>query len=244
MLLKLGYTNLDIVNNGIEVLAALQQAMYSLIIMDIQMPELDGMQTTSLIRAGKAGRKNSSIPIVALTAHARKEDRERYLKSGMNSYLSKPVDPLLLEVTLSRLLKQDSLDKIQQEIIADDLSEDSSRDDSTPDIPLIDIDGFARRLMDDRTLAEQIIGDFLIDLPRKIQEIESATISGDMVQLQKTAHKLKGIAGNVSAGTLHETAAGLEKAAARNDEAAIMAELFRIRELVDKINAGYAYLKQ
>lgn len=243
MLHKLGYNNLDVVNNGVEVLAALQQSIYSLIIMDIQMPELDGLQTTALIRAGKAGRKNSSIPIVALTAHARKEDREKYLGSGMNSYLSKPVDPLLLEVTLSRLLKQQAETTFQHAVEETIIDEVSSPNELSSDTPLIDIDGFSKRLMDDRALAEQIIGDFLLDLPGKIQDIDLAIDSGDMELIQKSAHKLKGIAGNVSAQQLQESASRLEQAALRADLEAAMTEHLMLTKLTADINAAYAHLK-
>jgi len=223
MLHKLGYSNLDIVGNGIEVLAALQQAIYSLIIMDIQMPELDGVQTTELIRAGKAGQKNADIPIIALTAHARKEDREFYLSRGMNSYLSKPIDPILLEITLNHLFKRGDGTEVPSSLtppsspktIVETAGVPAG---SKPGSKIIDIDAFTRRLMGDRLLAEEIVRQFLDDLPGKMTDIEKGVTAGDMPHLAKSAHRLKGIAGNVSARPIQDYAARIEQAAIQEDE--------------------------
>lgn len=81
----------DTVENGQEALLALKQHPYNLILMDCQMPEMDGLEATRRIRNGAAGRQNSDIPIIALTAHAMAGDRELCLGAGMNDYLTKPV---------------------------------------------------------------------------------------------------------------------------------------------------------
>ena len=239
MLRKLGYNNLDIASNGVEVLVALQQSVYSLVIMDIQMPELDGMQTTALIRAGKADKRNIDIPIVALTAHARKEDRERYLRSGMNSYLSKPVDPVLLEVTIKRLLKQSHNRPSASQSETGQESQPASQATATfepaqNDSP-IDVAAFTRRLLGDQELAEQIIGEFLKDLPAKMEAIERAIHDGDMRELQQRAHKLKGTAGNVSAMSVHQHAALIEQAATTENYQAIEENWQNLVLLADRI---------
>ncbi len=90
---QLGKNNCNVlaVDNGTKALEALQNDTFDLILMDIQMPEMDGVTTTEAIRQGKAGQKNSSIPIVALTAYAMDGDRTRFLEAGMDEYLAKPV---------------------------------------------------------------------------------------------------------------------------------------------------------
>ncbi len=96
---KLGY-RADTVSNGKEVLRVLQSAEYDLVLMDCQMPEMDGYTATKLIRAADE-QPNTAIPIIAMTANAMKGDREKCLASGMNDYISKPVDPKILETVLS-----------------------------------------------------------------------------------------------------------------------------------------------
>ncbi|MCB0274424.1 MAG: response regulator, partial [Calditrichaeota bacterium] len=90
MLEKLGY-HADIAVNGREALESLRKGDYHLVLMDVQMPEMDGYQTTRAIRSGDAGERYRDIAIVAMTANAMKGDREKCLAAGMNAYLSKPI---------------------------------------------------------------------------------------------------------------------------------------------------------
>jgi CheY-like chemotaxis protein len=105
ILRKQGY-RADAVANGVEAIHAVQTVPYDLILMDCQMPEMDGFEATERIRKGEAGEKNAVIPIVAMTAHAMKGDRERCLASGMNDYLAKPVQPALLGATIAKWILQ------------------------------------------------------------------------------------------------------------------------------------------
>ncbi len=90
LLAKLGY-DCQMVSNGLEVLAELARSRYDLVLMDCQMPELDGIEATRRIRAGQAGGESTKVPVVALTAHALPEDRIRCLEAGMDGYLAKPI---------------------------------------------------------------------------------------------------------------------------------------------------------
>lgn len=94
----------DVAANGEEALEALKTIPYDLVLMDVQMPVMDGLRATRLLRAGEAGELNRNIPVVALTAHARNEHRQSCLDSGMNAYLSKPLAPRELFSELDRLL--------------------------------------------------------------------------------------------------------------------------------------------
>lgn len=91
---KLGY-EIDIVSNGVEALAAIQNNNYDLVLMDVQMPEMDGMTATAEIRKLDSGKRD--IPIIAMTAHAMKGDREKCIAAGMNDYTSKPIKPAELK---------------------------------------------------------------------------------------------------------------------------------------------------
>lgn len=103
MLEKFGL-QVSVVGNGAEALAALQRARYDLVLMDVQMPVLDGMRATAMIRAGEAGPQNRCLPIIALTAHAHAEHRHSCLDSGMDGYLVKPLQPQQLFAECERLL--------------------------------------------------------------------------------------------------------------------------------------------
>lgn len=101
LLINLGH-QVDVVANGSEAVRAVQQRSYDLVLMDIHMPEVDGVQATRLIRALPSDA--SDIPIVALTANAMKGDREKYLAAGMIDYLTKPIDRQALAQTLARIV--------------------------------------------------------------------------------------------------------------------------------------------
>jgi PAS domain S-box-containing protein len=92
------------VTNGREVLEVLKRERFDLILMDVQMPEMDGLQATERIRAGHSGKNPSTLPIIAITAYAMKGDRERFLDAGMNGYVSKPVDFSELARTIQEVL--------------------------------------------------------------------------------------------------------------------------------------------
>ena len=92
-----------VVENGRQVLTALKESSFDLILMDVQMPDMDGLEATSLIRAREAGGA-SHIPIVAMTAHAMIGDREQCLKAGMDGYISKPVSRAELAHTIERAM--------------------------------------------------------------------------------------------------------------------------------------------
>ena len=108
ILKKLGYQT-DVVSNGKEALAALREGSYDLVLMDCQMPEMDGYEAAALIRESQSGVHNHQIPIIALTAHAMKGDRDKCLAGGMNDYISKPMKTTTVADVLEKWLprKQD-----------------------------------------------------------------------------------------------------------------------------------------
>ncbi len=107
---KLGY-RADAVADGKEALAALRDIPYDLVLMDCQMPELDGFETTLQIRSATSAVRNHKVPIIAMSAHAAQADRERCLKAGMQDHLSKPVEPAKLAAALERWLQGDEPEK-------------------------------------------------------------------------------------------------------------------------------------
>ena len=103
LLKKFGY-DCDTVGTGAEVIRALAEHGYELVLMDVQMPEMDGQEATTRIRAGEAGEASSQVPIIAMTAHTLSGDREACVRAGMNDYLSKPIEPLALRAMVERWL--------------------------------------------------------------------------------------------------------------------------------------------
>ncbi|MBK8048204.1 MAG: response regulator [Anaerolineales bacterium] len=103
LLKRLGY-QADAVVSGVEALAALRQVPYNLVLMDCHMPEMDGFDATVAIRNGSANVMDPSVPIVALTADAMPENRDKCIKLGMSDYLTKPIDASALKAVLARWL--------------------------------------------------------------------------------------------------------------------------------------------
>ncbi len=207
---KLGYHNLDIVSNGLDAIMALQKNRYNLVLMDIQMPKLDGLETTKLIRAGTSGVLDKGIPIVALTAHAMKGDREEYLAVGMNDYIPKPIDPTRLEITLERLL---TCVPAQEQFPAAPEVVSSLQPATNPDLQLLDYEMFVSRLFGDRPLAGRILVEFLINLSSLLEQLETALQEKDCTSIRKIAHQMKGSCGSVCAERLRRIMTELETAA-------------------------------
>jgi CheY-like chemotaxis protein len=106
LLRKLGH-QVTVVEDGQQALASVERDDYDLVLMDVQMPRVDGLEATRRIRAGGASIRNPDVPIVAMTAMAMKGDRERCLEAGMNDYISKPVDRKELSAALARWAQSD-----------------------------------------------------------------------------------------------------------------------------------------
>ncbi len=102
-LLRMGF-EVDAVSNGVEAVATLQSRTYDIVLMDVQMPIMDGFEATQIIRDPDSPVRDHQVPIVALTAHAMKDDRERCLSAGMDDYISKPLQPRLLLEAIERQL--------------------------------------------------------------------------------------------------------------------------------------------
>ena len=236
ILQKLGY-DADVASNGLEALDALQAKPYDLVLMDCQMPEMDGFEATSIIRNWRLSEDReetweavlkdhvSRIPIIAMTANAMKGDRERCLEAGMDVYLSKPVNPRELAETLRRqLLKNhtasDVLPSFEE---AEDQARPSvgeavtfTREEDrflTDEVPDFDKAGFLSRLMDEEDMIRSVSELFLSDMPRQIKKLVSAVDKGDCLNARKLAHKIKGAAANVGGEALKEMALAMENAA-------------------------------
>jgi len=187
-----------VAGNGREALAALAAERFDLVLMDIQMPELDGLEATRLIRAGTDPRIDREIPIIALTAHAMAGDRERLLAAGMSDYLGKPLDAALLIQTVEGLGDEDRR-----------LAE--RKPEMAP--PVLDWPGALSRLGGDQELLREILAFFNENAPQQLAAMRQAMADGDAPSLERLAHSLKGAALYIGAERLGQAARSLEAAA-------------------------------
>ncbi|GAB6191328.1 response regulator [Desulfocastanea catecholica] len=209
ILQTLGFHNINIVNNGIEAIRTLQQRRYTVVLMDIQMPKLDGVETTRRIRSGTSGVLDDAVPIIALTAHALKGDREQYLAAGMNDYIPKPIDPKRLKTAVECFLAS----TLSGEIVEDE----DQPSPVGPEVHVLDYESFVTRLLGDRPLAMHIFSAFLTNLTKQVEQLATALADLDFPAIQRIAHQLKGASGNVCADMLYQIVCELETAAKAED---------------------------
>jgi signal transduction histidine kinase/CheY-like chemotaxis protein/HPt (histidine-containing phosphotransfer) domain-containing protein len=182
--------------NGKEALAALDQHSFDLVLMDVQMPEMDGLEATQILRQREA-RTGKHQPIVAMTALAMNGDKERCLAAGMDGYLSKPIRPVELDEVLDQYLAAQAP---VPTVIEPDPPADS----------VVDARDLLDRLDGDRGLLSELVDLFRADLPITLQIAQEAIHAQDAVKLRHTAHALKGALSNLSATVASALAAELE----------------------------------
>jgi PAS domain S-box-containing protein len=192
--------------NGREAVVMLEGAPFDLVLMDIQMPEMDGLAATRAIR-GHEDPRVAATPIVALTAHAMRGDRERFLEAGMDEYVPKPVNPTELEAALATALGQAPPRPAGPPAEAPD---DSG-------LPVLDVDLALERLDHDHAFLEEMFQLYLEDAPVRIQELHAAHQEGRLRDAGDLAHSLKGISHSVGAARLAELAYSLEQAGRGGD---------------------------
>lgn len=189
-----------IAENGREAVDAVKTEDYDLVLMDIQMPEMDGYEATRHIRTQP---DKKTLPIVAMTAHAMSGERERCLAAGMNEHVPKPIDPARLFATLSRWLK--SSDKAPDRVVEED-------DVALPDnLPGIDLQWGLERIGGNRKLFRKLLGEFVAHHGGAPQLILQRLGEGNEEDARRELHTLKGVAGNIGARTLQREAEQLEQ---------------------------------
>jgi two-component system sensor histidine kinase/response regulator len=214
LLEKLG-ASVDLADHGSHALERLARGTYDAVLMDCQMPVMDGYETASRIRAGEAGSAASSLPIVAVTAHAMSGDRERCMAAGMSSYLTKPLDPTALRDCLAAQLgiAVDVLAAAAADSGPVQPAADTALRSETTAADLLDEGEFRSRAGDDPGFAAEVLGVFASTVESTLVEISAAAARGDAVRVATLAHSVKGSARNVAARALADAAARVESAA-------------------------------
>ena len=238
---KFGYSA-DVVKNGKEAVEALKKIPYDIVLMDCQMPVMDGYEATDEIRKWEKKLKGGSahcsdsnlestagskrVPIIAMTAHALKGDREKCLNAGMDDYITKPIHPKKLCDVIEKWINEPEGAHVA-EIIHESLPKDD----------IFDKNSFLDRLLGDEDLAKEIIKGFIEDSLRQIDIIKEAFDNGNANVIYYKAHSLKGAAANISATALKDLAYQIEIAGETGD-------LIKAASLIPKLDEQFEVLKK
>ena len=227
----------DVVADGAEAVKALETIPYDLVLMDVQMPEMDGLDAARAIRDPASAVLNHAVPIIAMTAHAMRGDREKCLAAGMNDYIAKPVTPRALADVLEKWLRR----------------EKGATDPGSPapspagpallpdaEAPVFDKDGMMERLMNDMDLARTLIEAFLADTPGQVEGLKKDLQAGDAPRVERRIHTIKGACGNVGGRDLLEWIRGMETSAKDGDLAAVAARLPGLEGLLQRLRSEMA----
>lgn len=237
------------VENGAEALKALAMQRFDLVLMDLQMPEMDGFAATAAIRE-KEKTSGGHLPIVAMTARAMKGDRECCLAAGMDGYISKPVNPKELLSAIGGLLTKP---RSSESSTAGDHQPSENCDMNVNDqnpasaagtsqagqesSPAVDFEALLERVENDTTLLEEMIGLYLESSPRLVNEIESGVERQDAQAVQRSAHALKGALQNLSAGPSAEAALALEKMGRAGELKSADRTLMELKDQLNRLQA-------
>ena len=221
----------DVVSNGQEALDQLQVATYDCILMDIQMPVMDGYTATARIREHQAW---ANLPVLAMTANVLREDQERALQAGMNDHIGKPIHRDVLYRALLRWIPH-----AHRSVIVD--RESSRPVQAAAELPIqihgVDLDVALRNAANNPGLLIQLLRDFAEDHRRESEVIREALDQGDWTLAHRKAHTLKGVAGTLGANALRDCAAVLERLLRERQMEPALEALSSVREALSPIVA-------
>lgn len=215
----------DAVANGQQAITALESAPYDLVLMDCQMPVLDGYEATRLIRNGPSRVRNRHVPVIAMTAYAVQSERDMCHACGMDDFLPKPVLPQALAEILNKWLPLDSSWSMpltastapaQPQVCANVL-------------PIWDRRGMLARLMGDERVAQTLIEGFLTDLPQQMQVLETSLSQGNILAIMRQAHSIKGAAAIIGGERLQAAALAMEQSAPKGHVPTLQAQIEALR---------------
>ncbi len=200
----------EVAENGRQAVATFERGSFDAVLMDVQMPEMNGYQATQAIRDLEQS-SGGHIPIIAMTANAMKGDREKCLEAGMDDYVSKPINSEQLFRTLEKYFEgEDTADDPAGEQTDAVRAGEAKNDDDEP--PVFDPEDF-RAVMSDETLMKQLIDVFDEETSAMLGDIKKALVAADVEALHRAAHALKGLIGNYSAPTVLEQSRELDECA-------------------------------
>ena len=211
MLAALGVNDVTVVGDGAQVLERLAGNPFDLVLMDCQMPVMDGYEATRALRA--AGYR---LPVVAMTANAMAGDRERCLAVGMDDFVAKPIDPALLRDVIERVSGRPL-----RPSVAATVSRSVENAPPADELPVFDRAVLRQRMGNDDDLLGAVVEAFVADLPGLVSALAAALPGRDLTVIRRCAHSLKGAAAGVAGLRLSSLAAGMEQFAAEGTLAAL-----------------------
>lgn len=217
MLQQAGY-QVQLVGDGKEAISALETGHYDLVLMDCNMPHLDGLAATAYIRNDSSGKIDRKIPVIALTGITSEDDQLRCLEAGMDACILKPVSSQTLIITIERQLGISSESPALQQ----------------SELP-------EKQVWDDAVFLDTLIANFLSEVPQLVDELERAIKCGDLRELQSLGHRLRGASAILSASTLSTRSKALELAGKAGDlnlaselAADLIRELHKLMEALEE----------
>lgn len=230
LLTELGL-NITVAENGLEALQKLQFDKFELVLMDLQMPVMGGVEATRKIRALVTD--YADIPIIAMTAHAGKEHIDECLSVGMNAHATKPIDLDELVHILTQWLESDSADEVLQ----------PQNDEQSPDeIDGINLEEALPRVRNNWPLLKRLFATFLQDQEDIVGSVRDAILQDDMESCSVRLHTLKGSAANIGANDLAAIAAVMEKAAKAGDKNSLQENMGALGEQFSRVGFSLALL--
>ncbi|MBW2303986.1 MAG: response regulator [Deltaproteobacteria bacterium] len=227
-ILRMAEAKVTTAENGKEAIEALEKERFDAVIMDVQMPEMDGYEATRQIRQDP---RFKDLPIIAMTAHAMKGDRERCLDAGMDDYITKPIDTRQLFDILARWTRglagpgEGSHPSEEVPVCAD----------IPKFLPGIDIESALKRLGGNRRLLKKLLQEFRRDYKEVAREIKETLGAGDREKAQRLVHNLKGVAGNLSLRQLHAASLELEEGISQNRTGDFEMLLVQLEHRLDQV---------
>ena len=220
---RLGYKHITIAANGQEALDLLESIHYDLVLMDCQMPILDGYRATELLRQREGSRQHTVI--IAMTANAMKGDREKCLNAGMDDYLTKPLDVDRLAATFKRWSELPQMHSTTEKKDCQTMKD------------FINLERFEEISGGDLEFQQELLQEYLEDMKTWEERLSEAMAAEDFVAIKNQAHTIKGASSNIGAYLIEETAANLEQKAERSDSFSLVVSL------VDELKIRFATIK-
>ena len=216
----------DTVTTGLEAMHALESNPYNLVLMDVQMPEMDGLETSGRIRDPKSLVRDHQVPIIAMTAVVTKDGKQKCIEAGMNDYLAKPVQ---LDELVEAIERQLSGESSQQP--------NGAIKDLPPTEKIFDKPALMERVSYDEELLKEAVGVFVDDVPKRIKKLEDALEKSDAEQVNRQGHSIKGASGCLGAVAMQKVAFQIEKMGEKG-------ELEDVGPLIEKIVEEFENLKK
>ncbi|MBL4774675.1 MAG: response regulator [Mariprofundus sp.] len=251
MLKNQGFENVDVANHGVEALELFAQHHYDLVFMDIQMPKLDGIAATREIRELESLDENEAVPIVALTAHALDEDKQRTHEVGMNDHMTKPLTGKALQAMLAQWLPlTEQVGRESAENLKPQTAHVQTAHVQTAHLQIEAADKVEASAIDASSLRQLrldmgfgiglILDTYVEELPKQRDALIAAIEAGDADELRRCGHRLKGSSRSVAAQELGELCYTFEQLGQSNDLDAASALIENFKQYVEQVQDAFS----